>query len=185
MHEKIYLGAAPVIGFGAAISTEDSEKRSYEGFVLGGLLGAVGGAYLGHAITKGVLGTATGTVFGGVAGSLLGIRVSGAVSSSSQQMQPGEVWTAVGKLNLIRGNGYDETEVERAVRAALTDVGLKILDQRVFNVTDVGVITFALTPTRPTTLPNSLPLASYWADKITFSNIARAPAKAPENASLT
>lgn len=177
MNEQIFLSGAPVAGFGT-IGSEESEKRAYGGFVLGGLIGSFGGGYLGHAVTKGVLGTVAGTLLGGAAGSLLGVRAFNSTSRPPLQMQPGEVWTTVGTLNLLRGNGYDETDVQRALISAFAEAGLKILDKGVFNVTDVGVITFALTPTRPTTLPNSLPLASYWADKITFSNTTRAPAKA-------
>jgi hypothetical protein len=178
MNEQIFLSGAPIAGFGA-IGSAESETRTYGGFVLGGLAGSIGGGYLGHAVTKGVLGTVAGTILGGVAGSLLGMRVSSGAPTPPPQMQPGEVWTTVGALNLLRGDGYDEAEVQRALISAFAGVGLKILDKGVFKATDVGVITFALTPTRPTTLPSSLPLASYWADKITFSNTVRAPAKAP------
>lgn len=75
MHEQIALNGAPVAGFGALADTA-SEKAFYGGALIGYLVGSVGGAYIGHAITKGVIGTAIGTVAGGGLGAHIGVLVA-------------------------------------------------------------------------------------------------------------
>ena len=84
MHERIYLGGAPVVGFGAnsdplAESAEPykmalaRERAAAPWLIAGFFVGAAGGAVLGNVIHKGAVGAAVGTVVGGI---------SGAVSSS-------------------------------------------------------------------------------------------------------
>jgi hypothetical protein len=73
MREQIFLGGAPVVGFGVGLSDEASEKKFYGVMIGVPLLGIVAGSIGGAVLGKGVIGTAAGAVIGGLVGGAAGI----------------------------------------------------------------------------------------------------------------
>lgn len=77
MNEQIYLGGAPTIGFGSAITDADERGRRALGVLfLSWGVGAIGGGVIGYNKGK-LLGAVGGVVVGGIVGTVAG----GAVAS--------------------------------------------------------------------------------------------------------
>lgn len=75
-NETIFLGGAPTVGFGEPSPVHLPNFGDNYAIPVGALVGAAGGATLGHLVRKGT-GTAVGAVVGGVFGALMGWGSSG------------------------------------------------------------------------------------------------------------
>lgn len=77
MKEQVFLGGAPVVGFGATdgCTGVEGEKKFYGLMVGVPLLGCIAGAVGGAALGKGVVWKAVGAVAGGAVGMMGGVGV--------------------------------------------------------------------------------------------------------------
>lgn len=171
MNEKISLGGVPVVGFGDdATSVAKSSKPA----LLGALAGATVGALVGTLVKKGA-GTLVGALIGGVGGGVIGSITT--AEAAQAHMEPGQTWTATGAIHPIKAwSENSKRDVENAVETALVPFGLTLLDGK---WTADYTFLVGVVPRRATNLPSTLPLASEWADRVDFSNIAQAPILAP------
>lgn len=107
-HEQVFLGGAPVVGFGDPPRDPNEEYLAHQKATaparIGGLLvGAIGGAVLGNRIHKGAVGATVGTLAGGFGGALGGeLLASYALRKTLPTMLP---WQRVPERSVPAGNG--------------------------------------------------------------------------------
>lgn len=99
------------------------------------------------------------------------------VRDSAQVMRPGETWTAKAKINPLKpwpDNSDVLSAIKGAVELALQKAGIKGMDGDWDGDPD-KTFTIAVTPAAAMAVLSEVPIASEWADKITFSDFAWAP----------
>jgi predicted secreted protein len=110
MHEQLFLGGAPVVGFGDAdILGAPLVTKSLVGL----LVGSIGGAVLGSFVKEGGAGAVLGTIVGGLSGAAIGtamaLQETGDASATAAAAQPSA--SAVATMRT-----YDKTSRSIAAR---------------------------------------------------------------------
>jgi len=131
MHEQVFLGGAPVVGFGAQdpdpyAAALARERAAAPATIIGFFVGAIGGAVLGNLVHKGATGAAVGAVTGGVGGAIGGNLLSHALNKTPLTMP----WQRVPEINVSAGNG--------AFRQVLDVSNLKAGQQFALAIVDAG-----------------------------------------------
>jgi hypothetical protein len=140
-HEQLFLGGAPVVGFGDAGAVPPIEHVP----VISTLIGATGGAILGALVKKGV-GAAIGAVVGGLSGAIVAVAVAKATSNN-----PPPAWRRVQPTTTATGKTLD-LSVKAGQQIAVAVVGPNGAPVSSTEVSQLHTI-LATLPASPANLP--------------------------------